>query len=62
MTAPRVTIVPFDEGDEGQNEMINPATGADVSDIQPNSVESMPVQDGHYGQATFEGDMGRMTR
>jgi len=61
----QVTIVPYPEqsmNDETQGEVINPQTGIDVSDVYPGSIEQMPVQQRYTDRATFEGDMGRLSR
>jgi hypothetical protein len=61
----QVTIVPYPEqsiNDETQGEVINPQTGIDVSDVYPGSIEQMPLQQRYTGGATFEGDMGRLSR
>ena len=61
----QVTLVPQPEqsmNDETQGEVINPQTGIDVSDVYPGSFEQMPLQQRYTGNATFEGDMGRLSR
>jgi hypothetical protein len=54
---PTVMGTPYDEG---YAEVRDPKTGADVGDIIPGGVESMPVTITVAPGVTHDGDMGRL--
>lgn len=53
---------PFQDSpmEEGINEVIDPKTGRDVSEVPVNGIENMPVQIVDAGDTTHTGDMGRL--
>lgn len=53
-------LTPNPTFEEGRDEVIDPKTGRDPSDITPGGVETMPVIDMVAPDVSHEGDVGRM--